>query len=234
MAVIDLCAEKVSHGEMRSKTNLLCRKKYITPQKEVLTMTDQTQKLEKFKQAVFDEAVSKADEIIKETEARCEEILAEAKAEAEMIVSESRAKAEKEHREAAQRAESAGRLDSRRSILTAREEIIDRVFEGVRQKLTEFRNTSDYKAMLVKRVNECAESCPDKKGEVRLAAADMKYADSLTCGGRFEVTESAGILLGGVIVVFPEENLALDCTFDNEYRKQRSGFAGKAGLKVGL
>ena len=36
-------------------------------------MTDQTQKLEKFKQAVFDEAAEKAAEIIKETEEQCAE-----------------------------------------------------------------------------------------------------------------------------------------------------------------
>lgn len=197
-------------------------------------MTDQTQKLEKFKQAVFDEAAEKADEIIKETEAQCAEILAKAELEAEEIISESRAKADKEHREAAQRAESSGRLDSRRNILTAREQIIDRVFEAVRKKLEDFRQTADYEKLLIKRVNECAETYPDKQGEVRLAAADMKYAEVLACGGRFEVNESPSILLGGVMVVFPEDNLALDCTFDNEYQKQRSGFAGKVGLSVGL
>lgn len=197
-------------------------------------MTDQIQKLEKFKQAVFDEAAVKANEIIKETEAQCAETLAKAEAEAEAIVSESRAKADKARREAAQRAESAGRLESRRNILTAREQIIDRVFEGVRGKLAAFRQSAEYEKLLIKRVTECAETYPDKQGEVRLAAADMKYAEKLACGGRFEVKESPGILLGGAMVVFPEDNLALDCTFDNEYRKQRSGFAGKVGLAAEL
>lgn len=195
-------------------------------------MTDQTQKLEKFKQAVFDEAAQKADEIIRETEAQCAEALEKARAEAEGLIAESKARAEKERREAAQRAGSAGRLESRRNILTAREQVIDRVFDGIRKKLMAFRQTADYEKLLVKRVTECAELYPDKKGEVRLAPTDMKYAEKLTCGGRFEVSESAGILLGGVIVVFPEDNLALDCTFDNEYQKQRSGFAGKVGLTL--
>lgn len=195
-------------------------------------MTDQTQKLEKFKQAVFDEAAQKADEIIRETEAQCAEALEKARAEAKELIAESKAHAEKQQREAAQRVESAGRLESRRNILTAREQTIDRVFDGVRKKLMAFRQTADYEKLLVKRVTECAELYPDKKGEVRLAPTDMKYAEKLTCGGRFEVTEAAGILLGGVMVVFPEEDLALDCTFDNEYRKQRSGFAGKVGLTL--
>ena len=196
-------------------------------------MTDQTQKLEKFKQAVFDEAAVKADEIIKETEAHCAEILAQAKAEAEALVTESKAKADKEHFEASRKAESAGRLDSRRNVLNAREEIIDKLFANVRKKLAAFRDTADYEKLLIKRVSECAEAYPDKKGEVRVAAADMKYADKLTCGGRFTVCENANILLGGVMVVFPEDNMALDCTFDNEYGRQKNGFAGKAGLTVG-
>ena len=81
-------------------------------------------------------------------------------------------------------------------------------------------------------MEECAKAYPDKKGEVRVAAADMKYADKLTCGGRFTVCESSTILLGGVMVVFTEDNLAMDCTFDNEYNRQKNGFAGKAGLGV--
>ena len=196
-------------------------------------MTDQTQKLEIFKQAVFDEAAEKADEIIKETETYCAETIANAKEEAEAIISESKAKADKAYKEAAQRAASAGKLDSHRNVLIAREKVIDKVFSNVREKLEAFRQTADYEKLLVKRVEECAKTFPDKKGEVRLAARDMKYADKLTCGGRFTVCESENILLGGVMVVFPEDNLALDSTFDNEYTRQKSGFAGKAGLTVG-
>ena len=195
-------------------------------------MTDQTQKLEKFKQAVFDEAAAKADEIIKETEEQCEEMVARAKADADYLVSESKARADKEYRESTQRTESAGKLESRRKVLTAREEIIGKVFANVREKLEAFRGTADYEGLLIKRVEECAKAYPDKKGEVRVAAADMKYADKLTCGGRFTVCESSNILLGGVMVVFPEDNLAMDCTFDNEYNRQKNGFAGKAGLGV--
>ena len=98
-------------------------------------MTDQTQKLEKFKQAVLDEAAEKAAEIIKETEEQCAEVLAEAEAEARDFVKQSRAKAEKEQKEAAQRTESAGRLAQRRNVLNARQEVIDRVFSNVREKL---------------------------------------------------------------------------------------------------
>lgn len=197
-------------------------------------MTDQTQKLEKFKQAVFDEAAEKAAEIIRETEEQCAEVLADAEAEARDFVKQSRAKAEKEQKEAAQRTESAGRLAQRRNVLNARQEVIDRVFSNVREKLEAFRQSADYEKLLVRRVTECAAVYPNKKGEVRLASADMKYAAVLTCGGRFTVTESANILLGGLMVVFPEDNLALDCTFDNEFKRQKSGFAGKAGLGTDL
>ena len=193
-------------------------------------MTDQTQKLEKFKQAVFNEAAAKADEIIKETEQHCSGILAQAEADARKFVSESRAKAEKEYKETSQRTESAGRLELRRKLLNARQEVIDKVFSNVREKLEAFRESAAYERLLVKRAEECAAAYPGKRGEVRVAAADMKYAAKLTCGGRFTVCESRNILLGGIMVVFPEDNLALDCTFDNEFDRQKSGFAGKAGL----
>ena len=99
-----------------------------------------------------------------------------------------------------------------------------------REKLEAFRESAAYERLLVKRAEECAAAYPGKRGEVRVAAADMKYAAKLTCGGRFTVCESGNILLGGIMVVFPEDNLALDCTFDNEFDRQKSGFAGKAGL----
>lgn len=195
-------------------------------------MADQTEKLEKFKQAVFNEAAVKADEIIKETKEQCSQWILEAVTEAEEYVSASKEAADKEHREAVQRAASAGNLDSKRNVLLCREAMINKVFENVRRELESFRQTEDYEKLLIKRVQEIADASDGRKGEVRLAAADMKYADKLTCGGRFTVAESSNILLGGVMVVFPEENLALDATFDNEYAKQRSGFAGKAGLAV--
>lgn len=195
-------------------------------------MADQTEKLEKFKQAVFNEAAVKADEIIKETKDQCSQWVLEAVNEAEEYVNASKEAADKEHRETVQRAASAENLNSKRNVLLCREAMINKVFENVRRELESFRQTADYENLLIKRVQEIANACPDKKGEVRVAEADMKFADKLTCGGRFTVTAAGNILLGGVMVVFSEDNLALDATFDNEYEKQRSSFAGKVGLAV--
>lgn len=195
-------------------------------------MIDQTQKLEKFKQAVFDEADAKAAEIVNEAKAECDERINEAKREAEENISRSKAEADEQYNAVKLRESSSGNLQSRKVVLRSREDLIDRVFDNVRSQLEEYRTTAEYAELMVKRAQEAYELYPDKKGEVRISHKDSALKDKLTLGGKFTVSETGSIITGGIMVVYAEDNLALDFTFDNELANSRKGFAGRAGLFV--
>lgn len=195
-------------------------------------MIDQTQKLEKFKQAVFDEADAKAAEIVNEAKAECEERIKDAKREAEENITKSKAEADEQFNIRMLRESSSGNLQSRKVVLRSREDIIDRVFDNVRAQLEDYRKTAEYEALMIKRAREAYELYPDKKGEVRISPKDSALKDKLTLDGRFTVSETRSIITGGIMVVYAEDNLALDFTFDNELANSRKGFAGRAGLFV--
>lgn len=195
-------------------------------------MIDQTQKLEKFKQAVFDEAEAKAAEIVNETKAECESRIGEAKKEAEENVRRGKAEADEKFSASQLRDSSSGNLQSRKVVLLRREEIIDRVFENVRAKLEAFGSTPEYEELMIKRAREASELYPDKQGEIRISPKDSALKEKLALGGKFTVSETNSIVSGGLMVVYAEDNLALDFTFDNELANSRKGFAGRAGLFV--
>lgn len=195
-------------------------------------MIDQTQKLEKFKQAVFDEAEAKAAEIVSETRAECESRIKEAKLEAEENVRRGKAEADEEFSASQLRESSSGNLQSRKVVLLRREEIIDRVFENVRAQLEDFRSTPEYEKLMIERARQASELYPKKQGEIRISAKDSALKEKLTLGGKFTVSETQSIVSGGLMVVYAEDNLALDFTFDNELANSRKGFAGRAGLFV--
>ncbi len=195
-------------------------------------MINQTEKLEKFKRSVFDDVSARADELINETEAECGERIRQAKLEAEELTESKRAQIDREYQGLAVRSVSADRLESKRKILLKRESIIDKVFNNVREELEKFMKTADYEKLLIKRVEECAAQYPDKKGEVLIAPKDKSLAPKLTAGGKFTVKESGSIEIGGVTVVYPEDNLAVDGTFDLKFTQQRQSFVSRSGMSV--
>ena len=195
-------------------------------------MIDQTQKLEKFKQAVFDDAAANAEELISGTEKECSELIREAEREAVRVIRTAKEAADSEYNAAALRKASSGRLEAKRRVLLCREEIIEKVFDSVRQQLEDYRKTAEYEKLMIQMAEECARKAPGKKGRLLISPKDSALKDRLTAGGSFEVALSDSIVLGGVMAVFSQDNLALDMTFDNSFAAQRKGFAGKAGLVI--
>ena len=195
-------------------------------------MIDQTQKLEKFKQAIFNEVESSANELIENTKQECEQRISDARAEAALIRENGFAGIDSEYTGLAARTASAQKLESRRNILLKREEIIDRVFDNVKKELQRFCQSSEYEKLMIRRLRKCAETYPHKQGEVLISPKDKGLADKLGAVGDYTVKVSSGIELGGFTLVFAQDNLAIDCTFDEQFSKQRRGFAAVSGMKL--
>lgn len=195
-------------------------------------MMNETEKLDKFKKAVFGEADKKAEMIVKAAEKERDERLSKARSEAENYLQAQTAQIDKSCEAAAVREISSENLSSKRSVLLRREQIIDRVFDNVRSQLDEFMKTPEYKKLLCERVEECAKLYPNEKGKVMVALRDEKLAADLTAGGQFRTEVSETIEIGGAMIIIEDRNLAVDYTFDYAFSQQRESFAVKAGLNL--
>ena len=183
-------------------------------------MTDESQKLERFKKAVSDETDVEVEQMIAEAEKQSKEIVENARA-ASVRRSKLRLRElETQSEQRLRREVSAAKLDSQRRVLIKREQLADGVFEDVKRRLAEFRDSKAYTEWLAGAVKSCTAKYPGAKAEVCLAPADMKYADSLGVS----VTEDCSIELGGVSVRFEEQGVVLDCTFDSMLERERADF----------
>lgn len=195
-------------------------------------MINEAEKLDRFKKAVFSDVESKADKIIAQAQAESDEKIRQAQAQSESCVKEKIAQADKEYAAEIVRTVSSQNLQSKRNILLSRENVIDKVFDGVKSRLEEFRKTSEYPKLLEKKIAECEKAYPDEKGKVYISYSDRELAEKLSKGGKYETEIKDTIELGGIMIVFEEINLALDYTFDSAFSQQRESFAARAGLSL--
>lgn len=195
-------------------------------------MKNETEKLEKFKKAIFDEVDAKAQEMISEAEAQRDERLEKARHEADGFVQSMIAQIDKDCEAKAVRELSSESLQAKRNVLLSREGLIDKVFSNVRDKLDEFMKTPEYGKMLAEKVKSCAEKYPDDKGVVYVAFKDEGLCGQLSCGGRYKALPSETVEVGGAMVVLEDKGIALDYTFDTALSEQRESFARKAGLNL--
>ncbi len=192
-------------------------------------MNNESEKLARFKKAVFDHADKQVQAIIEEAEKQRDSRLAQAKLEAESFARTEKSGIDKTEEARAVREISSRRLASKRNILCYREKIIDKVFESVREKLAAFRNGGEYEGFLLDKAERCRKEYPGEKGIAYLAPSDMKFAEKLA---GFEVRSKSSIELGGMLVVYERSGVALDYTFDSAFEEQREGFTQKAELTL--
>lgn len=114
-------------------------------------MENQTIKLERFKQAVFEDAEKQAKLITESADKQRENELAQAKIEAQSLADSKKAAADKTEEARAIREISSKQLEAKRNVLCHREKLIDSVFDNVKSRLATFKASRDYKSWLKKK-----------------------------------------------------------------------------------
>lgn len=193
-------------------------------------MENQTIKLERFKQAVFEDAEKQAKLITESADKQRENELAQAKIEAQNLTDSKKASTDKTEEARAIREISSKQLEAKRKVLCHREKLIDSVFDNVKSRLATFKASRDYKSWLKEKAEKCKQTYPEHKGVIFLSPEDMKYASDLA---DFEVKSRDSIELGGMLMVYEDMGIALDYTFDSAFEGQRSAFTEKAELVLG-
>lgn len=193
-------------------------------------MENQTNKLERFKQAVFEDAEKQAKLITEAADKQRETELAQAKIEAQSLADSKKAAADKNEEARAVREISSKQLEAKRNVLCHREKLIDSVFDSVKNRLAAFKASGEYKLWLKEKAEKCKQTYPEHKGVLYLSPEDMTFAPELA---GFEVKSRDSIELGGVLAVYDDMGIVLDYTFDSAFEQQRSAFTEKAELVLG-
>lgn len=186
-----------------------------------------------------------AQRIDAETQAEIEQVLSHAKAEAEKITEKYRAQAEaeaadlraKNERAAAEREErlvSAAQMESRKTALAAKQELVEQVYSKALDKLCglpDQKYTEIVAALL-------AQAAPSGRGEVflapdvrkRMGAEIIKKANELLKDGQLTLSEETRDIRGGFIL--RDEKIEVNGTFETLVRLQKAETAGTVAKKL--
>ena len=195
-------------------------------------MKNDTEKLNRFKNAVFEDVERQATEIIEEADRESSEKVRSAQQETKLVYEKKRADFDKAEKENSVREVSSEEINARKEILRYREEITDKVFSAVIEQVNGFSKTKEYAVLMKKRAEKCADENKGEKGTIYIRHEDSAIAGDLSKSGNFEVVEKENILYGGIMVAFEDSGIVYDYTVDSKLEEERRNFAGKAGLSV--
>lgn len=187
-------------------------------------MSTENEKLQKFICAVNDEIDEKVSAILDDAESVKKSILSAAEEESEEAADKYMNSSIKKNGNKFVRDISKAELEMKKSVLRCREELSDRVFAKVEEKLAEYRSTNAYADTLIKKLLVLNVG---NGAEIRLSPEDIKLADVLKRVVKAEnVTfiPDSSIKLGGFSVYSKEKGTIVDKTFDLAVEEQKNLF----------
>ena len=187
-------------------------------------MSTENEKLQKFICAVNDEIDEKVSAILDDAENVKKGIISAAQEESEEAADKYMNSSRKKSGNKYVRDISKAELEMKKSVLRCREELSDKVFAKVEEKLAEYRSTNAYADTLIKKLLVLNVG---NGAEIRLSPDDMKLADVLKRVIKAqEVTfiPDSSIKLGGFSVYSKEKGTIIDKTFDLAVEEQKSLF----------
>ncbi len=124
--------------------------------------------------------------------------------------------------------------DGNLEIFKTRQRMTAEIFEKASEKLRNYTATPDYEKKLLAYARECAEFFGKADVEVCLCKRDIPLAEKITAifGAGCTVKEVADIRIGGLRAYCPQQQIAVDKTFDTQLEQQKEWFYEHSDLKV--
>ena len=194
-------------------------------------MTQPDEKLKKFSAAIFRDAEDKRKQILKEMEDYRAAVLEKAEADIlleayTLIQTEITDIKNQDSKRVSIKA-----MENRRNLIKKRDEITDRIFETVKNRLTLYTKSPQYVDFLIK----AAESVQKLEDPViMLKKDDLGYSDLIikALGKPVPIEENERINIGGFIVKSQKSGIIIDETLDERMKNQRSWFATHSNLTI--
>lgn len=199
-------------------------------------MSVETDKLERFSNAVYKEVNEKVSEILAEAESSRQEMIKRVSDKSLDIsydvMQDEIKKINQKYIKLVAKAE----LDAKKEVLIHREELTKLVFAGVQAKVNEFAQSDSYYTFLDNKFKEAmADVSADEEVVVYMSEKDMSYADSLkklTSVKNIEFKADTAIKFGGLSILYKKCNIVNDKTLDLAISAKRDEFNLNAMFKI--
>ena len=126
---------------------------------------------------------------------------------------------------------SAQQLNLKRNWNARQNELKDKLFVEVKDRLEDFMNTSEYENYLCKKVREAVEFAGDDEIFIYLSPEDASYQHSLVARTGFPVRVSDEPFMGGIKATIPGKNILIDNSFMEAYQSLKKEFKFDGGLR---
>ncbi|XRP97368.1 V-type proton ATPase subunit E [Methanocaldococcus sp. 16A] len=136
--------------------------------------------VDKIKSKILEDAKAEANKIIAQAEEEKAKILEKAREEAEKRKAEILKKGEKEAEMTKSRIISEAKLEAKKKLLEAKEEIMDKAIEKLKEELVKLPEQPEYKDKLINLIRDGAVSLGGGELVVRLNKRDMEIIDDAT------------------------------------------------------
>jgi len=147
--------------------------------------------VDKIKSKILEDAKAEANKIISEAKEEEAKILEKAKEEAEKRKAEILKRGEKEAEMTKSRIISEAKLEAKKKLLEAKEEIIEMAINKLKEELAKLPEQSDYKDKLIKLIKDGAVSLGGGELVVRLNKRDMELIEDSTLWNLEKEVENA-------------------------------------------
>lgn len=182
----------------------------------------QQEKLDRFVNSVNGEVDVQISGMLREAEKEGEAIKSSAKDDALKASYDRIQKAVKDTEAQYKRMIAQAEQEHHRSLLSHREALVEKIFDNIRKRLVQFRQSEDYPAYLQKQLRDVKLSADSI---IYLAPADMQYADLLKGSSGAQVCEDDSIQLGGLSITAKDSKCIMDKTLDAAFDEQRKAFS---------
>ena len=167
------------------------------------------------------------DDYMSALETTYEEHVADGKRRARMQVE---AETEKLEREINKRL-SIGQLDLKREISRRQEELKDKLFSEVRDKLANFMETREYHELLERQVKEAREFAGEDELIVYMDPSDADQVQRIAMHQNAVIKVSEYSFNGGIRAVMPGRHILIDQSFQTKLQEERHAFKFDLGGK---
>lgn len=125
-------------------------------------------------------------------------------------------------------------LDQKRGLVQFRNQLTDRVFDEVRERLAAFSQTEAYAEYLVSQISAAVTQFPYKPVCVLVKEEDLRFSETLQriLPGQVTVEADPENRLGGFILLSREHGVMADETFAEVLKAQKEKFYSTCGLTI--
>ncbi|MPM83323.1 V-type proton ATPase subunit E [bioreactor metagenome] len=126
-------------------------------------------------------------------------------------------------------------FDLKRNLLLRRDEILNLVFNEVKEKLIGYTKSEEYTPYMESLVKEAVKSIQSKEITILVKNDDLSLSELLKTAALpilCQVEPSGDIMLGGLIVNSASDHIFIDETLDTRFLAERRGFILQSGLSI--